>query len=108
MNKVHGTHRIIKVTVKLFASFKKITNAREIEIELEEKATVFQLLEALFNQHQSLREKIFDDYNELRDWIQILRNGRSIKYLDGIKTHLNDGDVIAVFPPVAGGLFSKI
>ncbi len=94
---------VIKTTVRLFATFKQITNKREIEFELEEGATVQQLLEVLFDQYSALQDKIFDDNDELRQWIQILKNGRNIKYLGGIETILTDGDVISVFPPVAGG-----
>lgn len=95
--------KFIKATVKLFASFKEITKKREIEIEIEEGSTILQLLEKLFEQFGPLREQIFDENNMLNEWIQILKNGRSIKFLDGIETKLTNGDVIAVFPPVAGG-----
>ncbi len=95
--------RFIKTTVRLFATFKQITNQHEIEFKMEEGATIQQLLKVLFNQYNTLREQIFDDKNELRQWIHILKNGRNIKFLGGIETILIDGDVIALFPPVAGG-----
>ncbi len=103
MTDVIYERRFIKATVRLFATFKQLTNKREIEIEMEEGATIFQLLEVLCKQYESLRDKIIDENNKLRKWIQILRNGRSIKFLNGVETELTDGDVIAVFPPVAGG-----
>ena len=93
----------IKTTVRFFASFKQITKKRELEIEIKEDSTIFQLLEKLFDQFGPLREQIFDENNMLNEWIQILKNGRSIKFLDGLETKLTDGDVIALFPPVAGG-----
>lgn len=95
--------RFIKTTVRLFATFKQITNQREIEFEMEEGTTVQQLLEVLFDRYNTLRDKIFDENNELMQWIHILKNGRNIKFLGGIETTLADGDVIALFPPVAGG-----
>ncbi|MFX0173585.1 MAG: ubiquitin-like small modifier protein 1 [Candidatus Hodarchaeota archaeon] len=91
------------LTVKFFATLKDITNQREIRIELQKETTIIQVLESLFDQFESLREEIFTEDNELKKWIQILKNGRNIKFLDGIQTKLNNGDVIAVFPPVAGG-----
>ncbi len=103
MTNVKDEQTFIKTTVRLFASFKQITNKRETEIEVEQGTTIFQLLEVLCNQYDSLRDKIFDENNELRKWIQILRNGRSIKFLNGLETKLTDRDVVAVFPPVAGG-----
>ncbi|HID27596.1 MAG TPA: molybdopterin synthase sulfur carrier subunit, partial [Methanosarcinales archaeon] len=43
------------------------------------------------------------DTNGLRDYVKIMVNGRSIAFLNGINTLLQDGDVVAIFPPVAGG-----
>lgn len=93
----------VKVTGRFFATFKQITNQREIELTMEEGATIEQFLEVVFDQYSSLRDKIFDGNNELRPWIHILKNGRNIKFLGGINTIITDGDVIAMFPPVAGG-----
>jgi molybdopterin synthase sulfur carrier subunit len=33
----------------------------------------------------------------------ILKNGRNIHFLSGLDTQLDDGNLIALFPPVAGG-----
>jgi molybdopterin synthase sulfur carrier subunit len=103
MTSVFDEPKIIKVTVRFFATFKQITNQREIEYSIEKGATIQQLLNVVFNQFQTLRDKIFDENNELRPWIHILRNGRNIKFLNGIETKITNGDVMALFPPVAGG-----
>lgn len=70
---------------------------------MEDGATVRKLLEVLFDQYSILQDKIFDDNDELRPWIQILKNGRNIKFLNGLETKITNGDILAVFPPVAGG-----
>ena len=46
---------------------------------------------------------IFDDAGQLRRYIKVLVNGRGLHVLQGLDTPLTDGDVIALFPPVAGG-----
>ncbi|MDD1680192.1 MAG: MoaD/ThiS family protein [Methanoregula sp.] len=35
--------------------------------------------------------------------MNILQNGRNIHFLAGLDTLLSDGDIIALFPPAAGG-----
>ena len=47
-------------------------------------------------------DKIFDGDN-IREYVNVLVNGRSINFLEGLKTELSDGDEVAIFPPVAGG-----
>ena len=92
-----------QITVKFFANLRDITKRKEIRIELEENSTIFQLLEVLFDQFTSLRNEILTENNEPRESIQILKNGRNIKYLDSLNTRLEIGDTVSIFPPVAGG-----
>jgi len=35
--------------------------------------------------------------------VNVLKNGRNIHFLNGLETPLSEGDVIALFPPAAGG-----
>ncbi|MFX1253455.1 MAG: ubiquitin-like small modifier protein 1 [Promethearchaeota archaeon] len=93
----------INVTVKFFATFREIIKEGTIEIELEEDTDASQLLQVLCSLYD-LRDQLFDEKNSLRKWIKILINGRNIDFLEGLKTKLNSGDEIAVFPPVAGGV----
>ena len=93
----------IKVTAKFFASFREIIKEGTIETELEEGADISRLLQVLCNSYD-LQDQLFNEKNELRKWIKILINGRSIDFLEGIETKLNAGDEIAIFPPVAGGV----
>ena len=92
----------IKVTIKLFAQFREFFKKNKIEIEIEEGTNILQLMESLCKLY-NLREKIFDEKNELKQWIKILKNGRQIKFLDGTGTKLEHGDEIALFPPISGG-----
>jgi molybdopterin converting factor small subunit len=50
-----------------------------------------------------LSELLFSAPDSLRDLVNILKNGRNIQFLSGLDTPLDDGDTIALFPPVAGG-----
>ncbi len=93
----------IIVTVKFFATLKRITNQKEIEFQLEEGTNIAQLMDMLFKSFSELKKEIYDDKNKIKDYIQILKNGRNIKYLNALNTKLEDKDTISIFPPVAGG-----
>lgn len=92
----------IKVTVKFFAEFREFIKKKKIDIDIEKGANILQLLEYLC-QNYDLREKIFDRKDKLKQWVNILKNGRQIKFLNGIKTKLGQGDEISLFPPAIGG-----
>ena len=92
----------MKVKVKFFAPFRDLFEKEEGEFELNSGPNVQGLLDFLCDSEER-REKIFDDSGELRPHVRILINGLYIKTLDGTQTALEDGDEIAIFPPVAGG-----
>ena len=48
-------------------------------------------------------DRLFDQAGALLPAVNILKNGRNILFQDGLSTRLEEGDLIAVFPPVAGG-----
>jgi molybdopterin synthase sulfur carrier subunit len=92
----------MKVKVIFFAPFRDLFNAEEGEFELNDAPSVQGLLDILCDSEER-HNKIFDDSGELRPHVRILKNGLYIKSLNGIQTELEDGDEVAIFPPIAGG-----
>ena len=92
----------IRVTIKIFAQFRELLKKNKIEMEIENGADIFQVMNSLCSLY-NIRDEIFDKNNEIKEWVKILKNGRQIKFLNGIKTKLEQGDEIALFPPVSGG-----
>jgi len=92
----------MKVKVKFFAPFRELFGANESEIELRSASNVQELLNLLCDSDER-REKIFDQFGELRPYVMILKNGQPIQMSGGIQTELEEGDEIAIFPPVSGG-----
>ncbi|UCH57947.1 MAG: molybdopterin converting factor subunit 1 [Candidatus Bathyarchaeota archaeon] len=78
------------VCLRFFASFREIAGMANGEIEIAEGSTVGALLEALEEKHEVFRD---------RERVLIAVNG---EYVD-MKIKLNEGDVVAFFPPVSGG-----
>lgn len=77
------------IRVKLFANFREIAGAKELEVNAE---TLGELLEVLKSR--------YPDFERLYDYAIIMVNGKSIS---GKDVRLNEGDEVALLPPVSGG-----
>lgn len=93
----------IQVTIRFFGLFKQITQKREFSLVLPQNTTVSSLLEAILNEFPQMKEKIFDEQYKVHNWVIILINGRNINIYEGLNTSLKGEDIVAIFPPVAGG-----
>ena len=93
-----GTQGCLSVRVKLFASFRELVGASEVEVELNAGDTLRDVLLKVF---EDACEKIVEDASakKLRDYVVVLRNRRHVH----IFTKLEDGDEISIFPPASGG-----
>jgi MoaD family protein len=92
----------ITVTIKSFATLREVMDA-QIRMDLPRGATLRSLLAELTERYPGLYELIFSAPDTLRDFVNILKNGRNTHFLDKLDTMLDDGDLIALFPPAAGG-----
>ncbi|MEA5086712.1 MAG: ubiquitin-like small modifier protein 1 [Methanocorpusculum sp.] len=92
----------MKITVKAFATFREVMDM-QIELDFPAGSTVRTLLSELTGRYEGLGELMFAAPDTLRDFVNILKNGRNIHYIADLGTPLDDGDMIALFPPAAGG-----
>jgi sulfur-carrier protein len=88
------------VTVKVPAQLRAVTGG-EGEIEVD-GTTVGEALDAVFAQHEELRERITED-GDLRRFVNVYVSGEDIRFRDGLKTPISDGDEVTILPAVAGG-----
>ncbi|MEM2850054.1 MAG: ubiquitin-like small modifier protein 1 [Candidatus Bathyarchaeia archaeon] len=94
----------MKVKIKYFAYLREITGKREDLVELEEDTSVGKLLEALSNKYgEKFREYIYGLGEFEGVSLNFLLNGRNISLDKMFETKLQDGDVLSILPPVAGG-----
>jgi len=92
----------VKVQIKAFATFREVMDS-QFDLDFLQGATIRTLLEDLIERYEGVGELMFASPGTLRDFVNILKNGRNIHFLGGLDTPLDEGDVIALFPPVAGG-----
>ena len=88
------------VTVKIPSQLRPATDG-EGEVEVE-GGTVGEALDAVFEEHDGLRERITED-GTLRRFVNVYVSGEDIRFQDGLETELSDGDEVTILPAVAGG-----
>ena len=89
------------VTVKIPTQLRAATGgASEAAVD---GATVGDALEALYAQHDGLKERIAGDDGELRRFVNVYLAGEDIRFLDGLATPVPDGAELTILPAVAGG-----
>jgi len=96
----------VKVVVKSFLTVRKAMDGQaSLEIEAD-AVTIRELLDQLCSRFgENLKNIIFDPQaREEKQDIKILINGRPYRLLPaGLDSPLMDGDVVSVFPIMAGG-----
>jgi molybdopterin synthase sulfur carrier subunit len=67
-------------------------------------STVIDLIGDLERQYPGLRDRLVDDGGELRRFVNVYVNQEDVRFLEGDKTTLKDGDEVAIVPAMAGGV----
>ena len=81
----------MKVRVKYFSIHRDMTDKTEEEIQLDQEATLKDLLSRLIESYPRLKDA--------KDYTVISINGNFAEE----RSKLKEGDVVALFPPVGGG-----
>ena len=53
--------------------------------------------------YPGMRERVMDESGQLRRFVNIYVNGDDVRFSDGLRTALKDGDEVSIVPAVAGG-----
>lgn len=68
-----------------------------------EATTVGEALARLGTGREALLARVLTPEGELRPYVNVFVGERNARHLDGLETALDDGDVVAIIPAVAGG-----
>lgn len=90
------------VTIHLSGHLKPYTDGK-VEILLDgDFATVGDVLDSLWRQHLSLRDRILNEQGDIRQHVNIFMGGGDVKRLKGLQTTIKSND-IHIFNAVSGG-----
>lgn len=87
----------VKIPTQLRAS---VGGASEVAVQ---GATVGDALDALYEQHPELKDRLTEDGGKLRRFVNVYVDGEDVRFGDGLATPVADGGEIQVLPAVAGG-----
>ncbi len=88
------------ITVKIPTQLRAATDG-QAELEVS-GGTVGEVLDAVFDAHGDLRERITQD-GDLRRFVNVYVSGEDIRFQQGLDTSIKDGDEVTILPAVAGG-----
>ena len=89
------------VLIEIPSALKQYVNNQD-EVEVDGSA-VEEALDSLCTQFIELKPNLFDENGIVRNFINVYLNDDDIRYADGMKSTVKDGDSIQIVPSVAGG-----
>ncbi|WP_254546807.1 ubiquitin-like small modifier protein 1 [Halomarina pelagica] len=93
----------MEIDVRPFASFRDALGRDGVVRELEEGATVGDLLASLEATHPGLEGRLLAPDGSFHPAVTVLLNGRHVSHFEGVETALAPGDRVTLSPPVTGG-----
>lgn len=96
---------LLRVKVRYYTTLRELADSKEEEYELDTPSLVETLIEMVSEKYgvEAYDYLHVSRTGELDPAIKFLINGRDIRRLEGFKTVLKDGDVVAFIPPIGGG-----
>ncbi|WP_255193090.1 ubiquitin-like small modifier protein 1 [Natronobeatus ordinarius] len=92
----------MELDLRFFATFREAVGQKELSRDVDDDATVGDVLAALETEYDGLEGRLLDD-GSIAPQLSVLKNGRDVVHMDDAETELEEGDLLSVFPPVAGG-----
>lgn len=89
------------IKVRIPTPLQRLTkNQEEVSVE---GTTVQEIIANLERSYPGIRERLCDEKGTLRRFVNIYVNEEDIRFLEGDKTILKDGDEVSIIPAIAGG-----
>lgn len=89
------------IKVRVPTALQKMTkNEGEVEVQ---GSSIEEIIEDMNTRFPGLKERLYDESGEIRRFINVYVNDEDIRFLEGAKTALKDGDEVSIIPAIAGG-----
>jgi MoaD family protein len=66
-------------------------------------ATIGEVFNDLIAKYPGLQANLLDEHGGLHKFVNVYKNDDDIRYLEGLDTKVDEGDVVSILPAVAGG-----
>jgi molybdopterin synthase sulfur carrier subunit len=91
----------MSVPVRIPTPLRKLTQNQEI-VQIE-GATIKDLINNLEQSYPGLKERICDEQNNIRRFVNVFLNDEDIRFLQDAETAVKPGDEVSIVPAIAGG-----
>ncbi len=95
----------MEVTIRLTAALANRFTKREkvFTRKIGSEENLWSLIEAMDGSFPDIKNALITENRSIRDSINIYVNGENVRYLKGVNTTIQKGDVINIIPAAAAG-----
>ena len=90
------------VEIVLYGPFREAVGRKTVDHRMDDESTVDELFRSLSEAYPSVEPHLLRD-GTLRESINVMKNGRNVRLLDGGETMVEDGDRLTVTVSLEGG-----
>ena len=92
----------MKLKLNLLKPFSDIVGTKKLGFEFNGK-TLEDLFKSLVEKYPKIKSELFNEKDEVTDYISIFINDKPLSVLNGVATELKNGDELLFFVPISGG-----
>ena len=89
------------VTIRIPTTFRELTKGNSLISS--DGRTLGQLLEHIRTEYPDFVNRVLDDEGNLQRFVNIFLDDEDVRFLGGLNTELEEGQIVSIVPAVAGG-----
>lgn len=90
-----------RITVRFYTTLKEKVGKGKVELEAENVADALENLKRQFG--TKFTDQLYDPSGKIKDYYILLLSGHTVDREEIKKTEVKEGDILHIFPPIAGG-----